>query len=402
MNRFEHITIEGFRRLFSVSVEMRPLTVMIGANGVGKTAFLEMFSLLAASANGQLQSKISELGGLSEMVTRDKADNLAISLSMPDSRKRELYGWDVTDSLKYHLQLGIKGQFYEISREILTHQFNNSSTQYIDAQGGNVKYYEQQNQSHRSRKRTKEKLVSPNWEHNLFETLLYQLPKNYFTSEPEILRKQIASCSFYKAWELNVAPKSPVRLPQPMRPAILPGANGEDLVSCLFYLRETDSDRFEIIEDTLSVAFPDFERLNFPPVAAGTLAMTWKDKNFSQPLYMHQLSEGTLRFLWLVTLLQSRDLTAVTLIDEPEVSLHPELLRLLAHVMREASQRTQLIVATHSDRLIRFLEPKEVLVCDSEDGLTTMNWGDSMDLAHWLEDYSLDQLWAMNIIGGRP
>jgi predicted ATPase len=117
---------------------------------------------------------------------------------------------------------------------------------------------------------------------------------------------------------------------------------------------------------------------------------------------MHQLSEGTLRFLWLITLLQSPDLTAVTLIDEPEVSLHPELLQLLADAMREASQKTQLIVATHSDRLIRFLKPHEVLVCDSEDGLATLSWADSIDLEHWLEDYSLDQLWAMNIIGGRP
>jgi predicted ATPase len=401
MNTFDQITIKGFRRLFSVQVDMRPLTVMIGANGVGKTAFLEMFSLLAASANGQLQSKISELGGLSEMVTRDKADNVAISLSMPDSRLRDLYGWDDSDFLNYHLKLGIKGQFYEISRETLTEQ-SNSSTQYIDAQGMNVKYYEPQNKSYGSRKRTKEKLISPNWEHNPFETLLYQIPKNYFQSKPEILRKKMASCSFYKAWELNVAPKSPVRLPQPMRPATLPGTNGEDLVSCLFYLRETDPARFEIIEDTLSVAFTDFERLNFPPVAAGTLAMTWKDKNFSQPLYMHQLSEGTLRFLWLVTLLQSRDLTAVTLIDEPEVSLHPELLKLLADVMREAAKRTQLIVATHSDRLIRFLEPNEVLVCDAEDGLTTMTWADKLNLEKWLEDYSLDELWAMNVIGGRP
>ena len=105
---------------------------------------------------------------------------------------------------------------------------------------------------------------------------------------------------------------------------------------------------------------------------------------------------------WLVTLLQSPDLTAVTLIDEPEVSLHPELLRLLADLMREAAKRTQLIVATHSDRLIRFLHPEEVLVCNAEDGLTTMNWGDSFDLEQWLEDYSLDQIWAMNLIGGRP
>jgi predicted ATPase len=384
MNTFEQITIEGFRRLFSASVDMRPLTVMIGANGVGKTSFLEIFSLLAESAKGQLQSKLSELSGLNQMVTRDKADSVAIALSMPVQNQ---------EPLRYFLKLVTKGQFYEISQETLTQQRNPNADRpfnYIDSRGFDIKYYSTEDQ----------KLLRPNWEHNPLETSLSQVPKMY--QEPETLRKRLASCSFYRSWELNLSSKSPVRLPQPMRPATLPGANGEDLVSCLYYLRETDTERFEILEDTLAAAFPDFERLGFPPVAAGTLAMTWKDKNFREPLYMDQLSEGTLRFLWLVTLLQSRALSAVTLIDEPEVSLHPELLRLLAHVMREATQRTQLIVATHSDRLIRFLDPQEMLVCDFEDGLTTMTWGDSMDLDHWLEDYSLDQLWAMNIIGGRP
>lgn len=384
MNSFEHITIEGYRRLFSVQVGMRPLTVMIGANGVGKTSFLEIFSLLAASAKGQLQSRISELGGLSDIVTRGKADQVSITLTMPIANE---------EPLKYNLTIALKGLFYEISIETLTQQRDLNASQpfkYIDSSGLDVKY---SNPDERG-------LLRPNWEHNPLESSLSQVPKMY--QEPENLRKKLASSTFYKAWELNVAPTSPVRLPQSLRPATLPGANGEDLVSCLYYLRETDPDRFEIIEDTLAAAFPDFERLSFPPVAAGTLAMTWKDKHFSQPLYMHQLSEGTLRFLWLVTLLQSRDLTAVTLIDEPEVSLHPELLQLLAHVMREASQRTQLIVATHSDRLIRFLKPKEVLVCDAEDGVTTMTWADSLDLEKWLEDYSLDQIWAMNLMGGRP
>ena len=132
-------------------------------------------------------------------------------------------------------------------------------------------------------------------------------------------------------------------------------------MSCLYTLRETDPYRFETIEATLRSAFPGFERLSFPPVAAGTLAMTWKENTSKNPFYMYQLSEGTLRFLWLVTLLQSPGLTAVTLIDEPEVSLHPELLSLLADLFREASQRTQLIVATHADRLVRFLQPAEVI-----------------------------------------
>ena len=64
--------------------------------------------------------------------------------------------------------------------------------------------------------------------------------------------------------------------------------------------------------------------------------MTWKDKNFSKSLYTHQLSEGSLRFLWLATLLQSRSLQTITLLDEPEVSLHPELLGMLVDLMRQA------------------------------------------------------------------
>src|SRR5207245_10518159 len=104
-------------------------------------------------------------------------------------------------------------------------------------------------------------------------------------------------------------------------------------------------------------AVPRFYWLDFPAVAAGSLALAWRERGFSKPLYMHQLSEGTLRFLWLATLLQSPGLTALTLLDEPEVSLHPELLSFLADLLREASTRTQVIVSTHSDRLIRFLEP---------------------------------------------
>ena len=92
----------------------------------------------------------------------------------------------------------------------------------------------------------------------------------------------------------------------------------------------------------------------------------------------------------------------VTLIDEPEVSLHPEMLRILADLMREASERTQLVVATHSDRFVRFLIPQEIIVCDrGRDGGMTVQWADELDLKAWLEDYTLDQLWSMGRLGGR-
>jgi predicted ATPase len=189
-----------------------------------------------------------------------------------------------------------------------------------------------------------------------------------------------------------------------MQESKLPGKDGGELVSCLYWMREADPDRFETIEDTLRVGFPRFERLNFPPVASGMLAMTWKEKTAKTPFFLHQLSEGTLRFLWLVTLLYSPGLTEVTLLDEPEVSLHPELLSALADCMREASRRTQLIVATHADRLVRFLQPEEVLVFDisDEDGTTAATRADDLDLEAWLQEYTLDQIWEHGRMGGRP
>ncbi len=381
MDKLENISVRGFRRLRQVDLEMRDLIVMIGANGSGKTSFLDILSTIAASANGKLQATLQTKGGLNEILTRGKVQELEIAVSMRVPEQ---------EPLKYDLTLSPKGLSYEIRNETLTQQRDPNKPEpfkYIQSHGLDIKYFQEGSG-----------LLRPNWEHDPLETSLSQVPKMY--REPENLRKSLAACTYYGA--LDVSEKSPIRLPQPMRPAKLPGANGADLISCLYDLRETDGDRFEMVEDVISIAFPDFERLNFPPVAAGTISMTWKDKNFSQPIYVHELSEGTLRFLWLVTLLQSQSLTTITLLDEPEISLHPELLRHLVYVMREASKYTQLIVATHSDRLIRFLEPHEVLVCDLEEGEAKMTWADTLDLDKWLEDYSLDQLWAMNIMGGRP
>jgi predicted ATPase len=245
--------------------------------------------------------------------------------------------------------------------------------------------------------RTK-KLLRPTWECDPIESALSQASRMFPQSDD--FRRRLASLTHYHV--LDVGPRAPIRLPQQMREATLPGYDGEDLVSCLFTLRETRSEVFDAIEATLRSGFPAFERLSFPPVAAGVLAMTWKETTSRSPFYMHQLSEGTLRFLWLVTLLHSPSLPAVTMVDEPEVSLHPELLSLLADILREASQRSQIIVATHADRLIRFLTPAEVLTIDvNEGGAAVLQWAEGLDLDSWLDEYSLDEVWRMGRMGGR-
>ena len=390
MNIFEKIHIHGFRRLYDVDLSLNSLNVIIGANGSGKTSLLDVFSLLAASASGRLKEATGDLGGIDANLT---------NLLTATGGKARFMGFDLamsvtgSNALNYRIAMSPRGAGYEIPDETLTQQRDKKPQpfKYIQSHHGDVRYFEQEG--------AKKGLVRPNWEYDPTESALSQVPKMF--QEPEDFRKRLASSTHYHV--LDVGPRAPIRLPQQMRDAQLPGHDGEDLVSCLYTLRETDPDRFETVESTLRAGFPDFERLNFPPVAAGTLAMTWKDRRSKSPFYMHQLSEGTLRFLWLVTLLQSPGLTAVTMIDEPEVSLHPELLSLLADLLREASGRTQLIVATHADRLIRFLKPAEVLTISiNDDGAAQVTRADELDLDDWLEEYTLDEVWRMGRMGGRP
>ena len=363
-----------------MDLPIRPFMVLIGANGVGKTSFLDALSLLSASASSNLNSALSRLGGVANLLTRSKSEELSFLVNMT-APGHNLF--------EYELRIAPGGTGHAITRESLSRQGPGGDPfLHIDSWGSDIRYYEIEGR----------RLVRPDWEHNPLETSLSQVPKMF--RQPEEFRRVLSTAVQYHV--LDVGPRAPVKMPQPMKPATLPGHDGADLVPYLYSLREGERECFDAVVDSLRAAFPDFEELNFPPVAAGMLAMTWKDKKFDRPIYMNELSEGTLRFIWLTALLQSTHLPTITMIDEPEVSLHPELLSLSADLMREAAGRTQLVVATHSDRFVRFLKPEEVVVMDMDDeGCTTATWADSMDLEEWLAEYSLDEVWRMGRMGGR-
>jgi predicted ATPase len=381
---FSRLSVTGYRRLADVDISLRPLNVLIGANGIGKSSLLDVIDLLAASADGVLQKSVTELGGMRSLVTADgKSTSIKLSLEMTQP---------AAENLRYEILLASEAVGYVLASETMTQQRDLAAPEpfkYIDTHGPRIRYRYPQAPG----------FVEPNWDYKSQETALSQVPKTY--RDAESFRRLLADVSeVYHS--LDVSNRSPVRTPQTLSPSTTPGADGEDLVSCLFTIRETERDRFDSIEAALRAAFPNFERLDFPPVAAGRITVTWKERGFSRPFYASELSEGILRFLWLTTLLQSPGLPRVTLIDEPEVSLHPEMLRLLADLMREAAERTQLIVATHSDRFVRFLEPSELIVCDSDEcGFMTAQWADKLDLADWLSEYTLDQLWSKGVLGGR-
>ena len=116
------------------------------------------------------------------------------------------------------------------------------------------------------------------------------------------------------------------------------------------------------------------------------------------------MSDGTLRFIALTTLLlQPKELRPdVILLDEPELGLHPMAISRLASMVRTAAVDSQIILATQSPILLDHFDPDDVLVAERSKGATRFTRLDGSDLAEWLEEYSLGQLWEKNEIGGRP
>ena len=365
--RYLQIQIKGYRSLADITLDLHPLTVMIGPNGCGKTSLLEIFQLLKDAAQNRLEEAITARGGLGLLLThiRDTPFQLEIALQM------------IVDST-----ISAEPVFYRfvlrpavITYAIALEQFEWPRT----PQDPQPYFFEFKETTGRELRLTIADLS---------------------VSLSEILVKTLSLSG------LDVDPRAPVRLPQALTPATHPGRNGENLFAALYNMRESRTSRpfYERVEETLRLAFPDFDRLELQVVGAGQITLAWHEKNLTVPLYPNQLSEGTLRFLWLTTILLSPEPPPLILIDEPEISLHPELLQIMAALLRDASARTQLLVATHSSDLIRWLRPDEVVVIDKQEGKPTFTWANdpALNLEEWLKEYTLADLWFMGNLGGRP
>ena len=151
---------------------------------------------------------------------------------------------------------------------------------------------------------------------------------------------------------------------------------------------------------------PFFEDFQIEPLALNTetVQLEWRHRGSDQYFGASALSDGTLRFMALATLLlQPVELRPkVILIDEPELGLHPYAIELLASMIRSASNDTQVILATQSPILLDYFEPEDVLIAERKGEETKLRRLESEPLEEWLKDYSLGQLWEKNELGGRP
>jgi predicted ATPase len=130
--------------------------------------------------------------------------------------------------------------------------------------------------------------------------------------------------------------------------------------------------------------------------------LEWAEKGSEAYFNASALSDGTLRFICLATLLLQPDLPALVLLDEPELGLHPAAITILAGMLSSAATRTQVIVATQSVTLVNQFEPDNLWTVDRIDNESVFRHLDEVGMTGWLEDYSLGELWEKNLLGARP
>jgi predicted ATPase len=183
--------------------------------------------------------------------------------------------------------------------------------------------------------------------------------------------------------------------------------DGRNLAAFLRLLRDKQPECYQRVVETVRLVFPIFRDFILEPEKGGGdfVMLRWRAAGSAEYEFgPHQISDGTLRFIALATLLlQPQDwLPPLITIDEPELGLHPYAIKILASLLHDVANFTQIVVATQSAALVDEVRPEDVIVANLEEGATSFERLDQEELAEWLKEYSLSQMWESNLFGGRP
>ena len=389
------------------AIEANSLNVLIGPNASGKSNFIEAIGLLQAAPK-DLVEPVSEGGGISEWLWKGGEKNPIAEIDAT------VYYPDGIMPLRHRLSFTVVGQRFELLDEAIENERPQSENEQ------DVYFFYRYQRGHpvlnvRSAKSSAEPPMVPppgdlSGRYRVQRSLRREelAPDQSVISQrkdpdqyPEItyLGNQYAKIKLYREWNLGryTAP----RLPQPAHLAsdfLRPDASNLGLV--LNDMEHQPGTRNLLLEklQVFHEAILDVSTR----IHGGTVQVFVHEKGLNQPIPATRLSDGTLRYLCLLTLLCHHSPPPVLCIEEPELGLHPDILPTIAELLIEASRRCQLFVTTHSDILIDSLSkvPEAVIVCEKHEGATTLRRLKADDLSDWLEKYSLGTLWRRGELGG--
>ncbi|MBV5299013.1 MAG: AAA family ATPase [Rhodoferax sp.] len=376
--------IEGFRSLKNLIWSPSNLNIIIGPNGSGKSNLLRCLELISISAQGKLGKTIQSLGGMDPIVWDGVARSIKFVIEVkPDhSVDPECYEFEL-------VRLGASST-YRVDNERLI----NSVKQRKKTEKNPFKFLERVGSHAIIFDDSERTFVTPG-EYVSDEESLLSISAGPFTINNAIpaFQRQLVSFAIYR--DLDTRPEASIRQSAISRMEKRVDPDGQNLVSVLHTLYTGDRDFKNDINAAMQAAFgDDFEELVFPPAADQRIQLRIRWKSLKREQSAAELSDGTLRFLFLLTVLASPSLAPVIAIDEPETGLHPAMLPLIAEFAVEASKKAQIIFTTHSPQFLdAFTEVRPTTtVAKWANGETTLHTLDAGQLDYWLKEYSLGSL----------
>lgn len=361
MSRVKSLTIAGYKSIRELlDFELTNLNVLIGANGAGKSNFISMFRLLAEMVEQNLQVYVQQQGG-------------------PDALLH--FGRYATDRLQ--------AKFYYADNAYMFSLIPTSDNRLI---------FEQE--------------LSFFGDQNLFKAEpLFSLGRGHDESrlitdtDPHLsdLRLSVTNWRIYHFHDTGE--KAKVKQRHTTNDNLRLKTDAANLAAYMRMLYENHHSYYQRIISTIQLVAPFFDDFVYRPGEPEYIELEWTQKGQPDtPFKAHILSDGTLRFICLATLLlQPLELLPDTiLIDEPELGLHPYAISVLADIFKQVAEEKQLIVSTQSVELVNELSPEDIIVVDQENDASVFKRFSSDELSGWLEEYSMGELWKNNVLGGRP
>jgi len=372
-------------------IELQPLNVLIGRNTSGKSNLIEAISILKATPI-DLPAPFRQGGGIKEFLWKGKGSNsianIEIILNYPERHGKNLH---------YKLSLTEVGQRLELVDEFLQNKERYEGQEdkyfYYRYQQGNpvLNINDTSNSNSFKRYLRREDLIPD-------QSVLSQRKDPDLYPELSYISTKFSKIGLYRHWQMgrHSEPRKSQPTDLPQHPLLEDVSNLGLVLNDLKY----QLGNRKIIE-WLKKFYEEAEELDVR-IYGGTVQIFIREEGLIQPIPANRLSDGTLRYLSLMALLLHPTPPPLICIEEPELGLHPDILPTIAEMLIEASQRTQLIVTTHSDALISGLSeyPESVVVCERDEKGSHLRRLEPDKLKDWLENYTLGDLRQMGEIGG--
>lgn len=365
MAQLKQISLSGFKSIKDLNLALRPLNVMIGSNGAGKSNLVSFFKMLNEMMGQRLQQFIGASGRSQSLL---------------------YYGPKVTPQLTARLVFESEEGIDEYAMR-LSHA--PVDTLIFAAENVSVS---------RTGYQTRKDLSGGG------ESSIPEMAEEG-DSAARVLRDSLTSCRVYQFHDTSPTAKVRQYCYVGDDRWLMPDAG--NLAAVLFKLkRDEDGKAYRRIVGTIRQIAPYFDDFDLEPTgpAGKDITLNWRERGSDQLFGPHQISDGTLRAMALVTLLLQPvdDLPNVIVIDEPELGLHPFAKNILASLMKKASHHCQIIVATQSAGLLDGFEPEDIVVVERAESGSVFERQNAEKLKDWLEEYTLRELWEKNVLGGGP